>query len=589
MEEHMRSKLLILNLLVVAALVLGACATGPTGPAAGGAAPAGGEQAAAPGGELPVPRNETIYIEDSATFRIFDSFNTLIPQANDFANGYVQIGIEYFFYANFATGEIQPWLATEYSYNDDFTEFTLKLRDDVTWNDGQPFSSEDVVFTVEMLKANSALARSATLNEFVESIAAPDATTVVFTLTKPSPRFHYNVFGQVDALTPLPKHIWEGQDPLTFKNNPPVTTSVWKLNQTLPDLRMFVWERDENYWGKDENFPNAKYIVFRTAPPADADYQDLVNNVIDHAHRLQWEQVEQAVATNPKVVYGPFQDPCPRGIWVNASKYPLSEPDVRWALSYLVNREKIANVIWQPPTVPAVHPWSEWKLLEQYLDPAVLEEYKIEYDPAKATALLDGLGFAPGGDGIRVDDQGNRMAYNIITPAEVGVGEYQIAQDLAEEAAKVGIELTVQAVTGPVFDDSTLTGNFDITAHWLCGDGFMDPIGIYENYQSKNAAPIGERDTAGNWIRLSDPAFDAAVEALEVISPDSEEAAAAYSTALREWMRLMPAIPVVQTIYVMPWNETYWTNWPTEDNMYTVPFTWWALWYPVTFQVEPAQ
>lgn len=586
----MQKKLLIVNLVLVLSLLLTACAaagpTGPVGPAAPGAAP---DAAAVPGGELPVPRNETIYIEDSATFRIFDSYNNLIPNGNDFANGFVQIGTEYFFYANFATGEIQPWLATEYSYNDDFTEFTLKLRDDIKWNDGQPFSSEDLVFTVEMLKANATLARSATLNEFVESVAAPDATTVVFTLTKPAPRFHYNFFGQVDALTALPKHIWEGQDPLTFKNDPPVTTSVWKLKQTLPDLRMFVWERDENYWGKAEQFPNAKYIVFRTAPPADADYQDLVNNVIDHAHRLQWAQVEQAVANNPAVTYGPFQDPCPRGIWINAGKYPLSEPDVRWALSYLVNREKIANVIWQPPTVPAVHPWSEWKLLEQYLDPAVLEEYKIEFDPAKAAERLDGLGFAVGADGVRVDGEGNRMAYNIITPAEVGVGEYQIAQDLAEEAAKVGIELTVQAVTGPVFDESTQTGNFDITAHWLCGAGFMDALGVYQNYQSKNTAPVGERATAGNWIRLEDAELDAAVEKLQSISPDSDEAAAAYSDALRAWMRLMPAIPVVQTVYVMPWNETYWTNWPTEDNMYTVPFTWWALWYPVSFQVEPVQ
>ena len=83
--------------------------------------------------------------------------------------------------------------------------------------------------------------------------------------------------------------------------------------------------------------------------------------------------------------------------------------------------------------------------------------------------------------------------------------------------------------------------------------------------------------------------LDAAVAKLEVLSPDSEEAKAAYSEALDAWMEAMPAIPVVQTLYVMPWNTTHWTNWPTEDNMYTVPFTWWALWYPVSFQVQPAQ
>ncbi|MEZ4730987.1 MAG: hypothetical protein R3E79_28030 [Caldilineaceae bacterium] len=76
------------------------------------------------------------------------------------------------------------------------------------------------------------------------------------------------------------------------------------------------------------------------------------------------------------------------------------------------------------------------------------------------------------------------------------MGEYQIAQDLAEEAAKVGIELTVQAVTGPVFDESTQTGNFDITSHWLCG-AFIDAINLYQPYQSKNSAPVGEARHGG--------------------------------------------------------------------------------------------
>ncbi|MCL4859293.1 MAG: hypothetical protein KJZ93_07790, partial [Caldilineaceae bacterium] len=129
----MHKRLIIFNLALVFALVLAACATGPTGPQA--SAPSEQAAAVAPGGELPVPRNETIYMEDTATFRIFDSFNRFIPNGNDFANGFLQLGTEYLFYANFATGEIQPWLATEYSYNDDFTELTLTLRDDVKWND----------------------------------------------------------------------------------------------------------------------------------------------------------------------------------------------------------------------------------------------------------------------------------------------------------------------------------------------------------------------------------------------------------------------------------------------------------------------
>ena len=179
----MRTRHLIVTLFVVFSILFTACAPAPTGQQPLGPAAPGGE-AAAPGGELPVPRNETIYMEDSATFRIFDSFNRFIPNGNDFANGFLQIGIEYLFYANFATGEIQPWLATEYTYNDDFTELTIKLRDDVKWNDGEPFSAEDIVFTVNMVKANPALSYGSSMQEFVADVSAPDATTERATSTR---------------------------------------------------------------------------------------------------------------------------------------------------------------------------------------------------------------------------------------------------------------------------------------------------------------------------------------------------------------------------------------------------------------------
>src|SRR5262249_11365807 len=163
-----------------------------------------------------------------------------------------------------------------------------------------------------------------TLNQYIASISASDATTVVMKLKSPAPRFVYTFFGQVNAWEVWPKHIWEKQDPTTFKNNPPVTTSVWKLKQVLPDLKMFIWERDDNYWDKSERFPEAKYMIYRNSPSSsDADYQDFINNTIDHAHNIQWPQIQQAEQADKELIHGSFQDPCPRGMWINNQKYPL--------------------------------------------------------------------------------------------------------------------------------------------------------------------------------------------------------------------------------------------------------------------------
>src|SRR5690242_676711 len=146
---------------------------------------------------LPVPREETIVMEDTpGPFTVFDSFNTRIPNGNDFANGFYQVGMEYLFLANFSTGEVEPWLATGYEYNDDYTQLTIKLNDNIHWNDGVPFTADDVVFTINTVIANEALGES-TIREYVAEASAPDATTVVIKLSKPGPRFIYAFYGTV--------------------------------------------------------------------------------------------------------------------------------------------------------------------------------------------------------------------------------------------------------------------------------------------------------------------------------------------------------------------------------------------------------
>src|SRR5262245_38853790 len=97
-------------------------------------------------GSLPVPREQTIFLEDTAAYAVFDSFHVRIPNGNEFAQGFYQIGNEYLFLGNFATGQIEPWLAKSYEYNKEYTEMTIHLRDDVHWQDGKPFTSDDVIF-----------------------------------------------------------------------------------------------------------------------------------------------------------------------------------------------------------------------------------------------------------------------------------------------------------------------------------------------------------------------------------------------------------------------------------------------------------
>lgn len=101
--------------------------------------------------------------------------------------------------------------------------------------------------------------------------------------------------------------------------------------------------------------------------------------------------------------------------------------------------------------------------------------------------------------------------------------------------------------------------------------------------------PIGQRAVRGNWVRLKDPTLDKLVGKLANMAPDSKVALSTYHQTLEEYLKVLPAAPIIQTIYTMAWNQTYWKGWPTTDNMYTVPFTWWGHFLFVTFNLKPTK
>lgn len=531
------------------------------------------------GYDLPVPREETLVIEDTATpISIFDSFNERIPSGNWNPNGYRQIGQEYFFYANFATGEIVPWLATGYEYNDDYTEFTLFLRDGVTWSDGEAFNADDVVYTGTVILENEELSGGSFRNA-VASVSATDDLTVVFTLNGPTPRFHYEMIAIVGGFTVWPEHIWSDEDPLTFKNNPPVSTAAYQLSQVLEQQRAFIWERNNDYWGADVfGLPEPKYIVYRNSPESsDVDFELYTSGAVDHAHQLNWQQMQLAEGMGDQFTYAIDVDPCPRNIYFNTARYPFDITEVRQAINLMVPRDLIANVIWQPPSEAALHPWNNWELTAQYLYDDILAEYDWSQDLERAAELLDAAGFTLNEDGIRVDADGNNMAYQIITNRPVGHEQYQIAQALADEAAKLGISITVRSLNSSAFWDLIDTADFDMGSAWLCG-AFIDPVGLYD---------LDNGDLYNTHFESEE--LRAAFEIISTNLPDSAEAEQGYRDALTVLMRDVPTMPVVQTAQLMPWNETYWTGFPTNDNLYVQPFSWWSTFYLAVFELQQAR
>jgi len=116
----------------------------------------------------------------------------------------------------------------------------------VTWNDGQPYTADDIVFSQNLLLQNPALNGAAAVQRDIASVTALDSQTVLFTLTNAIPRFHYRFIAGIieDGVRVVPKHIWENEDPGTFTFNPPVSTGAYTLKESSSSKLYYLWGKE---------------------------------------------------------------------------------------------------------------------------------------------------------------------------------------------------------------------------------------------------------------------------------------------------------------------------------------------------------
>jgi len=560
----------------------------------------------------PVPRDQTVVMETDTSFTVFDSANNFIPMGTQWGSGFHQVVQEYDWYINYATGEVIYWRITGWDYSDDYMTFTIHIREGVNWNDGEPYTSEDYVFTIEMLKENTQLFGSSYLNEWVESVEAPDDYTVVIHLKKPNPRFQHNfrMWGGSQGLI-RPEHIWEGEDPTQFKNWPPVETGPYVLHSIHQDLLLFVWERREDYWAKSLGyFPAPKYVIGRYAPPADIMLEDFVAGMVDAPlpHLFSWDSILAAQERTENITIAPFLDPCPLGIAAfNFDRYPLGVRELRWAIAMVLNREKLGLLYPMAERADvSPYPWPvpKYGWVEQYLPMAervldrIYDEYGFtyEYNPEKAKEILDSIDFIDrDGDGWRETPNGTVLSFELISRPMTVMQEYYIAADLAEELKDIGIDASVRTVDPGLMGENGQLGTYDIYVGSLCTGSWLpgDIVYTFNDIHGKWYVPIGTR-AAGGGIHGFNPRYNNTrlneiTDQLFEMGADAPGAAELYEEGIYILMSDMISAPAVEKMFVQTFGTTYWTGWPSEDYMYHVPYIWWPEFIFVLFQIKPVK
>jgi peptide/nickel transport system substrate-binding protein len=536
-----------------------------------------------------VTRAETLNIAVSRRFADPTNMN-VYAGADRSRSGIHQVVYEYFFYQNLQTGEYIPWLAESYEYNDDFTAITVKLRDGVEWSDGEPFTADDVVFTYDTLLATPAMTWAAEVSKWTESVEKLDDLTVRFNLTAANPRYHLNreafpAVGIWGGISILPKHIWEEVDPLTFKDSDPVGTGPYTLATASESA--ITWERNDNWWGTKVFGvkPAPKVITFQYVGSPTSVALALAANEIDTPQIgiLSLGDFLAVAARNPNVSAwhkdAPYAwlDPCPRPLMVQNATPPWDQKEARWALSYLIDWQAVVDLAYEGTTVPSWGIWPFYDGLQPYFDAIedLLEKYPTAtYDPAKSAELFESLGYEKDADGYWALD-GERLKVRYVADAS-STEEMKVSAVVADQLEAGGIEVEVQPLSDPVLADAILRGEYEIKLHSFCPGYIFDNL---ELFHSKYYVPLGETAPwyERNSFRFKNEAFDAILDEMAGTPPtDVEKIKDQFHRAMEIWLDELPVIPGVQAPALVPFNTTYWEGWPSADDPWNMPVSWWA-------------
>ncbi|MGI9149078.1 MAG: ABC transporter substrate-binding protein [Chloroflexota bacterium] len=536
--------------------------------------------AAAPDQQAAGDRAQTLKIAISGRVQDPTNLNLYAPGVSRSDTGLHQVVYEYFFYNNLQTGEFIPWLAESYQYSDDYTSLTVKLRDGVTWNDGQPFNADDVVFTYDLLKKNPSMVWAEETNQNVQSVDKIDALNVRFNLKKANPHFHlireaFPAVGIWGGLTILPKHIWDGKDPLTFKNSPPVGTGPYALKEATQTGMTYT--RRADWWGTKVFgvTPGPATIQFIYGGPETNVALALTSNDLDSPNIgilslgtfLNVSQRNANVRAWTTDAPYAWLDPCPRALMVQNAHAPLDNPQVRWAMSYVIDRNAISTLAYEGATVPTWGIWPFYDANQPYFD-AVTDlrgQYPSDtFDSARAASMFSAAG---------VDPTSMHLKYVVNSD---GIEDMKVAQVVSDQLRSAGFQVDVQPLNGGVLTDTLRRGDYDLAMNAFCPGYIAENL---ELFHTKNYVPLGQPAPwfERNSFRYSNPELDGIVDQMLQTPPsDVSTMKGLYHDAMAIWLRDLPVIPLTQAPALVPFNSTYWQGWPTADNAWNMPVSWWA-------------
>ena len=307
--------------------------------------------------------------------------------------------------------EPKPWLATEWEWTDPQT-LVWTLREGVKWNDGKPFTADDVAFTYGMLKEHAALDTKG-ISRYVDAVEATDPKTVTMRFSQPGAAA-FTLFGEIKV---VPKHVWEQQaDPVTFVNaTDPVGTGPFKVKSFNP--QQLVIARNPDYWQADK--VRVDEIRFNSGDGGgQIDQLKLSRGEYDTNAMFVPDIEKSYVERDPQNNHYWYPPGGVISAYMNLTKAPFDDVAFRKALTTAINRQEIADKAQLGYVKPASQTALQVPGQADWIPSDIKDQGVIGYDAAAADAALTAAGYAKNAKGKRLDKSGKPISFTFQVPGE---------------------------------------------------------------------------------------------------------------------------------------------------------------------------
>lgn len=425
---------------------------------------------------------------------------------------------------NRQTQEVEPWLAESWEASDEGRTLTFRLREGLTWSDGVPVTSADVLFTFDALydpRTQSPLASSIRIDGQPLAVSAPDPQTVVIRL----PSFFAPGVRLLDNVPILPRHklqaaLEAGRFATAWAaDTPPAElagTGPFVLAEYRPGQRM-IFDRNPRYWRRDARgiqLPYADRLILELVPDQNAEMLRLQAGEIDF--------MQDAISPSDLAALRPLEREGKLrieelGVALDADafvfnlrpEYWAQDPrrafmfrtEFRRALSHAVDREAYATTVFLGAAVPVHGPVTPGNRAWFWPD---IPRYAFSRE--KARALLAGLGLANRDDDEWLEDARGTEARLTTLVFRGNTVLERGAAVLRDDWRQVGVALDIVPLEPTAILQRVISGDFDtVFVQFTASD--TDPAISHDLWMSSGAAHfwhLGQKTPATAWEREID-------------------------------------------------------------------------------------